>query len=167
MDTHTLTCSFLCVLECPAALLGRYILHKLGATIHLLLLLSCFSHVWLCKPRDGSPPGSHIPGILQARTLEQVAISFSNAWKWKVKVKSLSRVQLLVTPWAAAYQAPLHGICQVRVLEWGAIAFSIRRQTRDWPPLRQRAKMIMLMTEDKSPRTEQVNLPGVNPEVWA
>ena len=59
----------------------------------------------LCDPIDGSPPGSPIPGILQARTLEWVAISFSNAWK--VKVKSLSRVQLLVTPWTAAYQAPL------------------------------------------------------------
>ena len=60
----------------------------------------------LCNPIDGSPPGSPIPGILQARTLESVAISFSNAWKWKVKVKSLSRVQLLVTPRTAAYQAP-------------------------------------------------------------
>ena len=60
----------------------------------------------LCDPRDGSPPGSPIPGILQARTLEWVAISFSNAWKWKVKVKSPSHVQLLVTPWTAAYQAP-------------------------------------------------------------
>ena len=61
----------------------------------------------LCDPTDGSPPGSPVPGILQARTLEWVAISFSNAWKWKVKVKSLSRVWLLVTPWTAAYQAPL------------------------------------------------------------
>ena len=60
----------------------------------------------LCDPIDGSPLGSSIPGILQARTLEWVAISFSNAWKWKVKVKSLSRVRLLVTPWTAAYQAP-------------------------------------------------------------
>ena len=60
----------------------------------------------LCDPMDGSPPGSPDPGILQARTLEWVAISFSNAWKWKVKVKSLSRVQLLGTPWTAAYQAP-------------------------------------------------------------
>ena len=59
----------------------------------------------LCDPIDGSPPGSPIPGILQARTLEWVAISFSNAWKWKVKVKSLSRVRLLATPWTAAYQA--------------------------------------------------------------
>ena len=60
----------------------------------------------LCDPIDGSPPGSPIPGILQARTLEWVAISFSNAWKWKVKVKSLSRVQLLATPCTATYQAP-------------------------------------------------------------
>ena len=60
----------------------------------------------LCNPIDGSPPGSSIPGILQARTLEWVAISFSNAWKWKVKVKSLSRIQLLATPWTVAYQAP-------------------------------------------------------------
>ena len=60
----------------------------------------------LCDPVDGSPPGSPIPGTLQARTLEWVAISFSNAWKWKVKVKSLSRVRLFVTPWTAAYQAP-------------------------------------------------------------
>ena len=60
-----------------------------------------------CDPIDGSPPGSPVPGILQARTLEWGAISFSNAWKWKVKVKSLSRVQLLATQWTAAYQAPL------------------------------------------------------------
>ena len=57
----------------------------------------------VCDPRDGSPL---VPVILQARTLEWVAISFSNAWKWKVKVKSRSRVQLLATPWTAAYQAP-------------------------------------------------------------
>ena len=60
----------------------------------------------LCDPRDGSPPGSPVPGILQARTLEWVAISFSNVWQWKVKVKSLSRVRLFGTPWTAAYQAP-------------------------------------------------------------
>ena len=59
-----------------------------------------------CDPIDSSPPGSSVPGILQARTLERVAISFSNAWKWKVKGKSLSRVRLLATPWTAAYQAP-------------------------------------------------------------
>ena len=67
------------------------------------LLQSCPT---LFDPIDGSPPGSAIPGILQARTPEWVAISFSNAWKWKVKVKSLSRVWLLSTPWTAAYQAP-------------------------------------------------------------
>ena len=73
---------------------------SLGGLLLLLLLLSCFSHVRLCDPIDGSPPGSPVPGILQARTLEWVAISFSNAWKWKVKVKSLSRIRLLATPWA-------------------------------------------------------------------
>ena len=66
-------------------------------------LQSCLT---LCDLRDDSPPGSPVPGILQARTLEWVAISFSKAWKWKVKVKSLSHVQLLATPWTAAYQAP-------------------------------------------------------------
>ena len=60
----------------------------------------------LCDPVAGSPPGSSVPGILQARTLECVAISFSSAWKWKVKVKSLSCVQLFVTPWAAVHKAP-------------------------------------------------------------
>ena len=60
----------------------------------------------LCDPRDSSPPGAPVSGILQARTLEWVAISFSNAWKWKAKGKSLSRIQLLATPWTAAYQAP-------------------------------------------------------------
>ena len=61
----------------------------------------------LCDPIDGSPPGSSVPGTLQARTPEWVAISFSNAWKWKVKVKSLGRVRLLAAPWTIAYQAPL------------------------------------------------------------
>ena len=60
----------------------------------------------LWDPIDGSPPGSPVPGILQARTLEWAVISFSNAWKWKVKVKSLSRVQHLATTGTAAYQAP-------------------------------------------------------------
>ena len=60
----------------------------------------------LCDPIDGNPPGSPVPGILQVKTVEWVAISFSNAWKWKVKVKSLSRARLLATPWTADYQAP-------------------------------------------------------------
>ena len=71
-----------------------------------LLLLSCLSCPTLCDPIDSSPPGSAVPGSLQARTLEWVAISFSNAWKWKVKVKLLSRVWLFATPWTAAHQAP-------------------------------------------------------------
>ena len=66
-------------------------------------LQSCLT---LFDPIDGSPPGSPFPGILQARTLEWVAISFANAWKWKVKVKSLSRFRLFTTPWTAAHQAP-------------------------------------------------------------
>ena len=60
----------------------------------------------LCDPIDSSPWGSPVPGILQARTLEWAAISFSNAWKWKVKVKLPSLVQFLATPWTAAHQAP-------------------------------------------------------------
>ena len=73
----------------------------------LLLLLSCFSHVQLCAtPEMAAHQAPPSPGILQARTLEWVAISFSNAWKWKVKGKLLNRVRLLVTPWTAAYKAP-------------------------------------------------------------
>ena len=63
------------------------------------------SYPTLCDPIDGSTPGFSVPGILQARTLEWAAISFSNAWKWKVKVKSLSHVWLFATPWTAAYQS--------------------------------------------------------------
>ena len=78
--------------------------HTVTVTAAAKSLQSCPT---LCDPIDGSPPGSPVPGILQVRTLEWVAISFSNAWKWKVKVKSLSRVWLLATPWIAAHQAPL------------------------------------------------------------
>ena len=77
----------------------------------------------LCDPRDGSPPGSPVPGILQARTLEWVAISFSNAWKWKVKVKLFSRVQFSDPMDCSLPGSSIHGILQARVLEWGAIAF--------------------------------------------
>ena len=86
-------------------------------------LQSCLT---LCDPIDGSPPGPSVPGILQARTLEWVAISFSNAWKWKVKVKSLSHVWLLANPMDRSPPgSSIHGIFQARVLEWGAIAFSV------------------------------------------
>ena len=84
---------------CREAQLG----HFLAATAAAKSLQSCPT---LWDPTDGSPPGSAVPEILQARTLAWVAISFSNAWKWKVEVKSLSRVWLLATPCPAAYQAP-------------------------------------------------------------
>ena len=83
---------------------SRNIFSSVAAAAAAKSLQSCPT---LCDPRDGSPLGSPVPGILQARTLEWVAISFSNAWKWKVKVKLLTCVQLLATPWTAAYQAPL------------------------------------------------------------
>ena len=91
----------------------QYLILKLHSLLIMLVhaaavaaksLLSCLT---LCNPIDGSPPGSPVPGILQARTLERVAIFLSNAWKWKMKVKSLSRVRLFATPWTAASQAPL------------------------------------------------------------
>ena len=79
----------------------------------------------LCDPMDCSPPGSSVHGILQARTLEWVAISFSNAWKWKVKVKSLSRVRPSGNPMDCSLPgSSIHGIFQATVLEWDAIAFS-------------------------------------------
>ena len=95
-----------------------------AASAAAVLLQSCST---LCNPIDGSPPGSPVPGVLQARTLEWVATSFSNAWKWKVKVKSLSRVQLLVTPWTAAYQAPPSWDSPGKSTGVGAIAFSCLR----------------------------------------
>ena len=85
-------------------------------------LQSCLT---LCDPIDGSPPGSHVPGIPQARTLEWVAISFSSAWKWKVKVKPLSRVWLSDPVDCSLPGSSVHGVFQARVLEWGAIAFSV------------------------------------------
>ena len=91
--------SLLCLLA--TAILDSFSLFYLPAA---KLLQLCPT---LCDPRDSRPPGFPVPGILQARTLEWVAISFSNAWKWKVKAKSLSHVRLLATPWTAAYQAPL------------------------------------------------------------
>ena len=80
-----------------------YMYPSVHACMHANSLQSCLT---LCEHIDGSPPGSPVPGILQARTLEWVAISFSNAWKWKVKVNLLSHAWLLATPWTAAFQAP-------------------------------------------------------------
>ena len=99
----------------------------------LLLLLSRFSHVWLWDPIDGSPPGSPVPGILQARTLEWVAISFSNSWKRKVKVKSLTSQSCptLYDPMDCSQPgSSVHGILQARILEWIVIPFS-RESTQE------------------------------------
>ena len=79
----------------------------------------------LCDPIDGSPPGFPVPGILQARTLEWLAISFSNAWKWKVKVKSLSNVRLFTTPWTAACQGP-PSMGFSRQEHWSGVPSSLR-----------------------------------------
>ena len=82
-------------------------------------LQSCLT---LCDPIEGGPPGSPVPGILQARTLEWGAISFSSAWKWKVNVKSLTCVRVFATPWAAAHQAPPSlGFC--RQEHWSGVPF--------------------------------------------
>ena len=78
----------------------------------------------LCDPIDGNPLGSSVPGILQARMLEWVAISFSSTWKWKLKVKSLSRARLSNPMDWSLPGSSVHGIFQARVLEWGATAFS-------------------------------------------
>ena len=103
MQCHTDPMHSLCyVLYQPASRL--FALSVLPNNTAAKSLQSCPT---LCDPIDGSQPRSPVPGILQARTLEWAAISFSNAWKWKVKVKLLSRVRLLATPWIAAYQAPL------------------------------------------------------------
>ena len=90
--------------DCPALLWSLVTVCAPGSSVAAAAesLQSCPT---LCDRIDGSPPGSPVPGTLQARTLEWVSISFSNAWKWKVKVKSLSRVRLFTTPWTVAHQA--------------------------------------------------------------
>ena len=93
-----ITESLCCIPETNTTLLINYAM--------LCYAKSLQSYPTLCDPIDGSPPGSPVPGILQARTLEWVAISFSNAWKWKGKVKSLSPIWLFLTPWTIIYQAP-------------------------------------------------------------
>ena len=93
-------------LECHLRLLRIEIMHNFSSEYSAAAAAkSLQSYPTLCNPIDGSPPGSPVPGILLARTLEWVSISFSNAWKWKVKVNLLSHVRLFVTPWTAAYQA--------------------------------------------------------------
>ena len=112
----------------------------------------------LCDPIVGSPPGSPVPGILQARTLEWVAISFSNVWKWKVKGKSLSRVWLLATPWTAAYQAPpFMGFSRQEYwsgVPWGYwnIVIIIEQRTSHWQP---RFSSSTESSTEKSPSTQK------------
>ena len=113
--------SFLCARKSPKA--------HAAAAAAAKSLQSCPT---LCDPRACSPPGSPVPGIFQVRTLEWVAISFSNAWKWKVKVKSLSRVQLVATPWTAAYQAPPSmGFSRQEFWSGGAISFSQKHMSQE------------------------------------
>ena len=101
---HACLCVFLCIHTCIHAYIQSYILYVIPIWgVYDATAKSLQSCPTRCNPTDGSPPGSPVPGILLARTLEWVAISFSNACKWKVKVKSLSRVRLLATPWTAAY----------------------------------------------------------------
>ena len=94
----------LCVCIYMCVYMYVYINVYIHAAAAAKLLQLCLT---LCDPIDGSSPGSSVPGTLQARTLEWIALSFSKAWKWKVKVKLLSCVWLLVTPWTVAHQAPL------------------------------------------------------------
>ena len=111
-------------------LLGRKTMTNLAAAAAAAKSLQSCPTLW--DPRDSSPPGSPVPGILQARTLEWVTISFSNAWKWKVKVKSVA--QLCPTPRdpmdCSLLGSSVHGICQARVLEWVAIAVSNDKPTQ-------------------------------------
>ena len=90
----------------------------------ILLLLVCFSYVRLCNPIDGSPPGSSLPGILQARILEWVAISFSNACRHAKSLQSW----LCATPWTAAHQAPL-AIGFSREEYWSGLPFPSPRDS--------------------------------------
>ena len=114
----------------------------------------------LCDPIDSSPPGSPIPGILQARTLEWVAISFSNAWKWKVKVKLLIRVWLLVTSWTAAYQAPPMGFSRQQY--WSGVPLpSPETRLLDMKCSREISQLNFLISHLPQLR------PSRSPDVWA
>ena len=103
----------------------------------------------LCDPIDSSPPGSPVPGILQARALDWVAISFSNAGKWKVKVKSLSRVQPPATPWTAAYQAPSMGFSRQEY--WSGVPLPSPYQGSNLYPLLWKHRVLTSGPPGKSP----------------
>ena len=106
----------------PVSAGGFFTTEPSGKTTAAKLLQSCLT---LCNPIDDSPPGSPVPGILQTRTLEWVAVSFSNAWKWKVKGKSLSRVRPSATPWTAAHQAP-PSMGFSRQEYWSGLPFTVK-----------------------------------------
>ena len=113
----------------------------------------------LCDPVDSSPPGFSVPGILQARTLEWVAISFSNAWKWKVKVKSLSHAQLLVTPWTVAYQAPPMGFSRQEY--WSGVPLpSLRKSQSPFCGVRSLVLCITTLTSVISSCTTLPHIPS-------
>ena len=97
----------------------------------------------LCDPIDSSSPGTAVPGILQARTLEWVAISFCNAWKWKVKVKSLSCVRLLATPWTTAHQAP-PSMGFSRQEYWSGVPLPYPKAQSTWTTLADRGASIYI-----------------------
>ena len=101
-----------------------------GAAATAKSLQSCPT---LCNPIDGCPPDSSIPGFLQVRILEWVAVSFSNAWQWKVKVKSFSHVRLFSTPWTVAYQAPL-SMGSSRQEYWSGVPFPFPAMRETWVP---------------------------------
>ena len=108
----------------PLQIGNLFCFKKKNKTVYYILAAAAAKSLQSCPtlwdPIDGSPLGSSVPGILQARILEWVAISFSNAWKWKVEVKSLGRVRLFATPWTAAYQAPPSmGFC--RQEDWSGV----------------------------------------------
>ena len=111
----------------------------------------------LCDPIDGSPPGSPVPGILQARTLERVAISFSSAWKWKVKVKTLSHVWLLATPWTEAYQA-LPSIGFSRQEYWSGVPLLSLLTAREGPLLYDSKVLVLWLKAD----VQKADLLGLN-----
>ena len=112
----------------------------------------------LCDPTDCSPPGFAIPGTLQARTLEWVAISFSKAWKWKVKVKSLSRVQLFTTPWTAAYQVP-PSMGFSRREYWSGLP--LPSPTRPSRTNTKKIKDVLFITGDWNAKVGSQEIPGV------
>ena len=126
---HNVVLNFHCATNYIYIYIYIYIHTYIAAAAAAKSLQSCLT---LCDPRDGSPPGSTAPGILQARTLEWVAISFSNAWKWKVKVKSLSCVWLRDPMDCSPPGSSIHGIFQGWVLEWGTIAIKTFSYSFPW-----------------------------------